>query len=99
MEFINMPNRPQSGRMQDSFMSDANGNVGPIGDGQMRHAQEEAKRIKGQMSEDMDDSFHTSDGSSSFSKEDVSEETHQFESESEETVLSSESSEEPDMTD
>ena len=49
------------------------------------------------MSEDMDDSFHTSDGSSEFSKEDVSEETHQFESESEETVLSSESSEEQDL--
>ena len=80
-------------------MSDANANVGPINDGQM----EEAKRIKGRMSEDMmgdEASFDMSDGSSgSFSKEDVSEETHQFETESEETVLSSESSDEPDITD
>lgn len=75
-------------------MSDANANVGPINNEQVA----EAKRIKGQMSEDMSESSFT-DGSSSFSKEDVSEETHQFESESEETVLSSESSEEPDMTD
>ena len=75
-------------------MSDANANVGPINNEQVA----EAKHIKGQMSEDMSESSFT-DGSSSFSKEDVSEETHQFESESEETVLSSESSDEPDMTD
>jgi len=51
------------------------------------------------MSEDMDDSFHTSDGSS-FSKDDVSEESHQFSSEEENSVaFSSESDEELDLND
>ena len=68
-------------------MSDARANDQPLDI-------EEVKRVRGQMSEEMDDSFHTSDGSSSFSKEDVSEETHQFESSSDNSVLSSESSEE-----
>ena len=53
-------------------MSDANGNVGPINDGQMQ----EAKRIKGQTSEKLEDSFGTSEVSSSYSQDDVSEETH-----------------------
>lgn len=55
--------------------------------------------MRGQVSEDMDDSFHTSERSSDFSNDDVSEETHQFETESEVSVMSSESEEEPDMTD
>ena len=69
-----MPTRPQSGKHgHDSFMSDANANDNPIAGDQI----EEVKRVRAhQRSEDMSDSFHTSDGSSGFSKEDVSEETH-----------------------
>ena len=101
MQVLNMPvSRPISAKMQqDSFMSDAHANETPIGGDQMKYAQEEAKRVRGQMSEDMDDSFHTSDGSS-FSKDDVSEESHQFSSEEENSVaFSSESDEELDLND
>ena len=88
--------RPQSGRhVQDSFMSDANLDASHrIGNQDIMYAEEEAKRIGVQVSEHMESSFMSSATS------DMSGETYSKEDSEEHSVsFSSDSSEEPDLSD